>query len=475
MSKSRVLPLALLAATVGAAGCLWLAWCEFPFHAWNDVRLAPAFALRHGVQPYPLLGGGPLFTWIYGPIGIFINLPATFAASPVAALHIASVINALTVLGPLAIIFFGSPELRARGPGTCAVALALATLFIPRPNLIFQVADHLACAFGLLSCWVLVRHPGATQRSLVAAALLCTLAVWSKQIAVFLLPAQVAYLMIAHHRTAAFRYAAWVALFSLGALALFSAIFGFENLWLNLVAIPGRLPWADFWPRLTVRSWALVAQIALPALLLLLIWRKGAWPGRDRESGRFFQVSVLAAAAMLPVGLTAFFKIGGDTNVLHSWDYLLPALLLAWLAHDATPAGAASFRLLAAVVIGLGLRAKDLVSLPGGPITQHYDSALQLAAAHPHALWFPQHPVLTFYADGTLWHSEDGVLTRYAADYRIREPDFRRHLPPDLEGVAYRWFVTFPFAMPLLPEFDHSERFSEWKLHTRPLQPVVAR
>ena len=93
---------ALVATTLGMIGYLWGAWCEFPFHPWNDVRLAPAFAVRHGINPYPLLEGGPLFTWIYGPVGILVNLPATWATTALGAIQTASVLNALTVLAPLA-------------------------------------------------------------------------------------------------------------------------------------------------------------------------------------------------------------------------------------------------------------------------------------------------------------------------------------------------------------------------------------
>lgn len=474
MPNSRLIPLALIAATLGAIGCLWGAWCEFPSWAWNDVRLAPAFAVRHGINPYPLIGEGPLFTWIYGPTGIFVNLPATLATTAKAAVQTACAINLLTVLGPLAIVFFGSAELRARGLAVPALALALATLLVPRATLLFQVADHSAIALGLLSCWCLARDAHPSGARLCAAAALCAFAIWAKQISVFLFLAQIVFLLVSGERTAAIRYAGWVALFGLAALGAFVGLFGFENLWLNLVAIPGRLPWTELWPRLAMRSWSLVAQVLLPLLVLLGIWRKGWWPTKEREHGRFFQIAVLAAVAMLPIGLVAFFKIGGDTNSLHFSHYLLPAFLLAWLARDNSAIPAATFRLLAVVAIALAANAKYLTALPAHPRTRHFDSAVELAATYPHALWFPQNPVLTFYLDTRLWHSEDGVLTRYAAGHRIREPDFRRHLPPDLKGAVYPGTVDFPFAMPLLPEFNQTVRIPFWKLHLRATPPAVA-
>lgn len=470
ISEKLAVRLALYPAALAALACLWVSWCEFPIYAWNDVRLAPAFALRHGINPYPPLGGGPLSTWIYGPVGIVVNLPATFAASPVGALHTASVINALVVLGPLALIFFACAELRTRGPAARWLALALATLLVPRPNLVLQVADHCAFAFGLLSIWSLAHRTRPGGAWLVIAAACCALAIWSKQIAVFLLPAQVAFLLLDRQGITTLRYLGWVALFCLLGGAVAVPAFGFGNLWLNLVAIPGRLPWADLAERLALRSWPLVAQLLLPSILLLVLWRRQWWPGRGSETGRFFQLTVLAFFAMLPIGLMAYFKIGGDSNLLHSWDYLLPGVLLAWLARDRL-SPAASLRLLAATALVLALRFGDLVSLPARPFTQHFDAAARLIAAYPHTLWFPANPIITFYADDRLWHSEDGVLTRSLANYGLREPDFRRHLPPNLQGVVYPAGVKFPFAMPLLPECKETTRLPYWTLHSRPAPP----
>jgi len=468
MPGRSALRLALVAATLGALGCLWAAWCEFPVHAWNDIRLAPAFALRQGITPYPGAGEGPLFTWIYGPVPLFLNLPATFADTALGAIQTAWVINTLVLLLPLAVIFFGTPELRARGPATGGLALALATLLIPRPNLVFHVADHAAIAAGLLSCWCLALAERPAGARLAGAAALCALAVWSKQIAVFLLPAQLGWLALVAGRRTTLTYLAWVALWGLGGLAGFSAAFGWDHLWLNLVTIPGRLPWAEFWPRLALRPGSLAAQLILPALLLLGLRLRGTWPARDTASGRFLQLAALAAAALTPIGLAAFLKIGGDTNVLHAWDYLMPALLVAWLAREPADSPGTPARLLLVVVAALGLRAGDLGSLRPRPWTAHFTTAGELGAAQQGALWFPQNPVLSFYAGGRLWHSEDGVVTRYLAGVAVHAPDFRRDLPPDLAGVAYPSSVTTASTLPLLPELSREVRTPHWTLHVRP-------
>ncbi|MEO5959673.1 MAG: hypothetical protein ABIZ49_08665, partial [Opitutaceae bacterium] len=471
--SSRAFGLSLGAAALGALACMWKAWCDFPFYAWNEIRLAPAFAVRHGLNPYPLLGDGPLTTWIYGPIGLLINLPATFAPSAASAVQAAAVINALVILAPLAIIFFASAELRARGMTTCFLALALSVLLLPSPNLALQVADHSAIACGLLSCWYLARQSNPRGSRLAIAAAFCALAVWSKQIAVFLVPAQLIFLARGSGLRTATQYFAWFTGFSLLALGVFAWAFGFPNLWLNLVAIPGRLPWAPFVGRLALRPWSLLAQIVVPAGALFVLYRARFWPTREREGGRFFQLGALAFLAMLPVGLAAFFKIGGDTNLLHSWDYLLPAGLLLWLSADRV-LPSAPVRVFAVTVFALAIRGADLVSLPVRPFTRQFDAAVELTRLYPRTIWFPQNPLITFYTDRRLWHSEDGILTRYVAEQRRREPDLnghllgslRHHLPDPLRAIAYPASVAIPSALPLLPEFREKSPSRYWTIYT---------
>jgi len=459
--------LALLASTLGALGCLWWAWCYFPQLAWNEVRLAPAFALRLGINPYPPIGGGPLSTWIYGPVGMLLNLPATLARDAIGALQIACLINFSLIIGPLACVLWGTAELRARGPVICGLALTLALLLVPSPNLVLQVADQAAVAFGVLSCWFLARHAEPRGWDLAAAAACSTLALWSKQTELFLCAGQVLYLLIVHRRRAALQFTAWLALGNGFALAAASTAFGFENLWLNLVVIPGHLPWADLPARLAMRPGAFVAQVVLPTLGLLLLWRRGSWPASASVRGRFFRISVMAFFALLPVGLTAYCKIGGDTNLLHSWSYLLPAIVLLGLADERGVA----FRpglLLAILACALAWQWPRLTALPARAHTQHLTMAGRLAAIFPGTLWFPQNPVTNYYADGRLWHTEDGIATRQMAGCGSTGSDFQEHLPPRLQAVAYPEQTRIYAVMSLLPDFTQRGTLPGWVVLTPP-------
>ncbi len=459
---------ALLLASVAALLCLWRAWCEFPIYSWNEARLAPAFALRHGINPYPLIGEGPLSTWIYGPGGILINLPAAFASSAPGALQVACLINFLVLIGPLAWIFFQSRELHDRGLPVRWLALALAVLLIPRPNLVLQVADHTAIAFGLFSCWFLTRYAVPSRFDLACAAGASVVALWSKQIEVFLVAAQLVYLFLTTDRLAASKYLFWLAGFGVLSLSLVVWYFGWDHLWLNLVVVPGRLPWVgDIADRIAMRPWSLLAQIVVPSLALTGLRFTRHWPKAETGESRFFLMMIFAYIAMLPVGLAAYLKIGGDTNLFHSWDYLLPGCLLIWLAADKMSAKTQACGILAVTLFCLVLRRGDILSLPRHPFTGHFEAAEKMMATHPHRLWFPRNPLITFYADGQLWHSEDGVQTRFLADFGIRQVDFRRYLPPDIEGFVYPSAVEVPFSKPLLMEFNHSTRLPFWTLFTR--------
>lgn len=460
------------AVAIAAAGlCAWTAWCEFPAFSWNDLRLGPAFALRHGLEVYPVLGDGPLSTWIYGPVGLLLNLPATWAGSALAAVQTAGAINLIVVIVPLALVLFGAAGLRGRGLLSSALALALAVLLLPRSTLMLQLSDHAAVAFGLLSSWHLARAAAPTTARLIGTAALATLAIWSKQLAVFVVVGQLVYLWLARERATALRYAAIVALANLLTLGVATLAFGWGNLWLNLVSIPGRLPWAaDPLHRLRLHAALLLGQCALPWLALALLRRTRFWPARDTEIGRYLRCSLCVSLALLTIGLASLLKYGGNTNVLHSWGHLLPALLVLGLSLELPrpflPA-------LAALALALQLpRTAEWRFLPA---RESYDRAAEIVAARPGKTWFPTHPVISFYADGRLWHTHDGIVTRDLAGYGLREADFRRHLPADLRVIVHPRGMVAPVALQLLPEFNQAFTDGVWLLHTRPGEMTLDR
>ncbi len=449
----------LLAAVAAAAALayLWFGWCVFPLSSWNEVRLAPAFALRHGLTVYAADGAGPLSTWIYGPLPLFLNLPATFAATAENAVLVAGAINLAILVAPLVVLSAAVPAGSAR-----LGALALAILLLPPRSLAFQVADHTAIALGLLGCWLLARHATTTRRDVVLAAICGILAASAKQTAVVVLVGYGLMLFAQGQR----RLIPLLLATSAGAGALVGAaavaVFGWTELWFNLVSLPARLPWAEAAEKLGPRWPQVLAYVAVPLALLAAGWPARRRPDASLPAGRFARGAALLFLVLLPPGLLSFFKIGGDTNVLHGSFYVLPAAALLLFA----PAAGRSPRLAAVAVAALiALRWPELADLPARPLTRSLTEAASLAQVAPGTAWFPNQPVTTFYSDGRLYHVEDGLATRHLAGSGIGPAAFRRHLPPRLATIVYPASHDRPFALQLLPEFKPAVRLPSWTLY----------
>ncbi len=280
------------------------------------------------------------------------------------------------------------------------------------------------------------------------------------------MPAEAAFLLSIGARGACARFLAWVTLLGGITLAFAIAAFGADNLWLNLVSIPSRLPWGAVSGKIALALPDLATSFTtflLPWALLLVLRFRGTVPAADTTAGRFLRCATFAALATLPAGCMALCKIGGAPNSLHAGPYLYPALLLAWLA----PRPPELTRALIAVGLALALHTPEFASLPSRPVTQHLVVAEQLARARPGQLWFPLNPLVTVYADGKLYHVEDGLVTRFLAGYGVRERDFRRDLPAQLSAVVYPIEMRDRFSMQLLPEFNATTDFGQWSLHQK--------
>lgn len=451
-------------ALIAAAAYAWRGWCVFPLWSWNEMRLAPTFALLHGVPVYPLREDGPLSTWIYGPVALVLNLPATLAPSAVGALEIAGLINLATLLAPLALVCCTTTALPRGEVGARVFAFATAILLLPPSSLALQVADHAAIAFGIASCWLLARPANLTPSVTACAAACCVLSVGAKQTSLFLVGGLLIFLGRDRPRHDLVRFVAYTAAFG-GAVALLWVMqFGAAGLWLNLVEIPRRLPLSAPVARLASQWGWLAAYVAAPIAIFTLARCARWWPKPDGENGRMTRCACIVFVTLLPVGLFSFLKIGGATNSIHSAFYILPLFAIVLARSMIQPRRIGWAFLVVATLIAI--RTPELRHLPRGPITEPLEQAAEIARRAPSAAWFPQNPLVTFYSDHELYTVEDGVSTRYLAGLAIDESAFRRHLPSDLGLVVYPANAA-PFAIQLLPEFRESVRSAHWTVYQR--------
>ena len=456
----------LVVAGLTLALRLWSIWCSFPALAWNDIRLVPTMMLGAGVNPYPGLEGGPVTTWIYGPVPLLLNLPAWLAPGAASALLVAGTVNLLLAL----VAARAGQHLSPTAPASRPAALwgfLLAVALWPDSSLQYIQAENAAILFLLLSnglLWQAWTSPRPRRLELAAAAC-AVLAAASKQTYAAAILSQLLWLgLVGGARPAARYLAAWAGCGLIAGLAAIAS-FGWTGLWLNLVTLPGRLPyWPDPADRAAGLAWHLVGYVALPALLLVAR-RSSVW---TRESP--WLLPALCWVGLLPWALLGTFKIGGTANSLHTFLVFIP--LLAQVVANRLAASPA--RLAVPILAALCLRAQATVlarlnERPLTPATGHLRQASALCQQLPGMVYFPWSPLTTWEEERRFHHAEDGLYVRYVAGLPPSPATVRRHLPRDWQVSAFRgqdegWGIILALHP---PEATRAE-FGYWTLYSWP-------
>lgn len=474
MSKARAEFQAFLLLMTAMAVLIfrwWTSFCFFPLPEWNSIRLAPTFMLRVGQNPYPILDGGPVTTWIYGPLTLLINLPTTLAGNGVSALLLAGAINLLVAIIPAVVAIAG---IVAAGRDVTRVdrlwAVLLCFAVWPNTSLHYIQADNVAVAFGLLSNVWLARSRTGEMAPLVFAALTAALAFWSKQTALGLVLGQVAWLMFTRGFRAGCRYAGLYVACGAALGVLFVAWFGLEGLWLNLIEIPARLPWCASFAERTRELWMHIAGYVVVPALGLVVFRKSVW-----KKDSIWLLPAFTWLCLVPTAATAIYKVGGATNSLNAFLYLLPpaAFTLVLLLKRLSPREAYAWS--AACVLGIvtqQLASSPLLSLR--PLTGHLRDAEYLAANSPGRIYFPWHPLVTFFSEKRFYHTEDGLATRELAGVVTSKEAIAASLPPRWSQTAILGWREQGFFRRLQPPSADKHFVGKWTLYAWPPSEAAA-
>ena len=423
-SNRQLLRLALLGLVAAVLGFyLWTTLCFVPFVDWNDVRLAPTFMLWHGSSPYPGLDAGPLTTWTYGPMELLLNLPALLAPDAAGALLIGGVINLLCAAVPAAVAIRALPAGTPSPGRVWAWLLCLAAW--PASSLQYIQSDNAAVAFGLLSCTLLAAGLGHPVR-LTFAALFAACAVWSKQTSVGLILAQIIWVFLTVGWAASVRHAVACAAWLLALGVVFVAWFGFDGLWVNLVALPRQFP-------LTPDPLRRTQELGLALALYVVLPAAGLLAGRRAVFRRAspWLLPALVWLFLLPMALLSFFGHGGSSNSLNGVLYLFPVAAcaaVAWVGRLAPRTAPAWIAAGIVAVLTRQLSASPL--LPLRPMTEHLAVGEALARRFPGRVYFPWNPLVTFFAEHRFYHTEDGMMVREITGHGRARADALRDLPP---------------------------------------------
>lgn len=438
----------MVAAATAVAFRFWTSGCFFPLAEWNNVRLAPTFMLAHGMTPYPAGDSGPVTTWIYGPVTLLLNLPAVLAPSSTSALLVAAGMTMLLAVFPALVAVQAASSGNSGSDRYTALFLCLALW--PNTSLQYIQSDNTALACGLLSNAFLARSRPGCRRPLALAAVCTALAIWSKQTAISLLAAQVLWLGLSVGPRMAVRHLLYCAV-ACGALAvLFTAWFGFDGLWLNLVVVPAGLPFVAE-PMAHTRGMGvqLFLCVALPSAGLL-VGRRAVW---RRDSP--WLLPALSWLALLPLGLISLYRIGGAPNSLNGVLYLAPLVAVSTVSRlRRMGSGGATWGAFAALAVAIQQLASAPL-LPLAPLGSYLAQGEALARANAGRIYFPWHPLVTFYAEHRFDHAEDGLSTRRIAGRPIALPAVRKHLPLDWSMTALPgWRESDPSVSRLLQPAD---------------------
>ncbi len=456
-----------------------------PHWDWNGARVVPSVALAAGYDLYYGPDHGPIMSTLYGPVKALCYLPAAWASTPTAAIMIAGTLNVGFILLPLGLIHLAGGRGRTRPPiaawaGFLFAASAVLDLRATRYMATKVHVDAPAVGLGLLSCLVLMtaaERPG--HRRLAVAAGLAVLAAWTKQVEAPLIAAQAVYLGVAYGRKTAVRFLAWGG--ALGTLVslVFVALYGFEEMFFNIVTVPARHPWQGSWSWLLLSLLELAIQSSAFLLIILLalrvISRRGCGVASSlRESP--WTLLVVVALFLAPTSVVGRTIIGGDENSYYSLYYLLAAASLILARIDWTGSPEIRRRFGAGVLYLLATGALCLA--PNYEIPRHLgqlrdnpqERAYEFARTHPGKAYFPWNPLSTLMAEGQLYHFDYNVYDRQLAGFKPSDAHFRAHIPPEMQYVLFHENAHDQRVLAFLPEFGHEIELAElpdWIVYTR--------
>jgi hypothetical protein len=447
---------------------LWSCWCSFPSIPWNDIRIAPAVALHHGISIYSPRDNGPVSTWIYGPLPLFLLWPAGLASTALGAIEIGGAIHiGFTVFGVTLICLLWPAE-TGKTPPTQNWPLRLAAAVIcvllvrsEAAGYLVYTADAPGVVLGLLSLLALSRGHPWTAAGCAAAAVACKLTLLGVG------AAQVVWMLVRFSPRAAAQQLARCVVAGVMLAGPAVIFFGGPGLWHTMIELPGRFPWAPVLSaRLGLYAGHLVLYVGMP-LAVMIFWRRFFF---SRESSLL--LSSLAFLFLLPLGIAAILKIGGNVNSLDSFGLWLPPTLVVLVTGRTFarfgPAGRLALAASSAALASLWLQ---LTPLRMQPNTQAYREAMYLAARLPKKIWFPLHPLVTLYSDGRFYHDFDGLGERVLAGQRLTDEHYFAHMPAHRQVIATLLPIGWgpaDTAEARIPKDTPVNRFGNWRLDGSP-------
>ena len=464
----------------------WSAAAWTPLHDWNAARFYPAYLLAGGEPVYAVANAGIANGWIYGPMLPLALAPLTQIPDETHAMMAAGWFNIAVLFVPILVLVdaVAGRALPLRRRFLVAALTVGVLLLLPTTNsrLVFITADQMAIGLGVISCLALhesLQSTGARAECFrFGAALLVAAAMWTKQTETLVPFAQLGFLCWRRSRRDAWRYGVALAVVQGGMLLLMGGAFGWSELWFNVVWVPTHHPLAAGWRSLAEKFlWMLLYTGPLIAAYL--------WAGRRQSPGEETALRAreladqlfVAGLALLPAGILAAAKIGGDENSFHAVYFFALAAGVIWAGPIRTwrdrPTGAwPALACLGGMAAGMCL-AQRTAPLRFTPAPQ-LKAAVALAAAWPRQIVFPRNPLVTWLAERRQTHLEWGMFDQVVAGFPPTRQRFWSGMPARLTYVVYPVAGTY-FFMQLFPPVTHTTTTRHFTIYTvGPVPPATA-
>jgi hypothetical protein len=423
---------------------------------YGEMRGAPSLALAAGHEIYEGREiQGPLFCVVYAPLTYLLYTPMAWFRQP----------NSAFLAGSsLALFFYSLPlfylllQFRQEPRRSMLAAAAMALLFFvvtlcAAPlaySSTYVHADAPALGFsGLAACVLFFHHRSNSWTHPLACALLTTFAIATKQNGLPLAAVVPVIALCLGNRRFSVRYLIGVTAFGLAfvaAVAIFSH--SLDAVFLNVWTIPTRFPLQ--WSKAPVVL-GVLHESALPLLFTgvamtiaaLAIPSGIAWSGM-----RPLLVFPAIALAMLPGSLMGMLLVGGDQNALSPFVYFVLLSVLGFLYGSTTGELPVSKYWVGAVLATAGLLVPVAMrELRPFALHQALDrSSSQIAfeydRRYPGQVYFADHQLSVYLAEGHFYHSDWGVGDYVGAKIPVPQAAVWKYIP---EGASY---IAYPALAP---------------------------
>ncbi len=410
-------------------------------HNWP--RLQRTFILASGEKLY-YPPDGPVVLAMYGPVSALVYWPVTWFHLLSSVMQAASIINLSLVFLPASWVILRNyfQNTRAALYGSSAFLIFLFFHFSSSSlrSAAFNIhADAPALGFSALACAALLNARKDGRWSVVSlglSAFFSVMAFWSKQVTAPILPALLFYAGFRGGRREFFRYFACLVVAGGIFSAVFIKIFGFDELWFNLVTIPANQPWRSGGGLEVIFSASrkLFHEsffVFLFSLIPLTALRKAI---KDKPWFLFLWVAVF----MLPAAIIGRVKTGASNNVLCYVPYFV---LLAGVLALADLNIRSRFRVLTNLVLGGFLLAHTLLTVYKfvvPPVESNFaQAAYDYAKKHPGETYFPRLTLVHLLTERKIYHESVALIDRDWAGIPVPDAQLRAFIPERAQFIAF--------------------------------------